>query len=49
MIKLEELKAYLNSLLKYQDGSVEKIDPYMANGLMVKGKEEFEKIRRAFC
>lgn len=44
MIKLKELTAYLNSILRYEDGLVEKIDPGMTNGLMVKGKEEISKI-----
>ncbi|OGG13244.1 Nif3-like dinuclear metal center hexameric protein [Candidatus Gottesmanbacteria bacterium RIFCSPHIGHO2_02_FULL_39_11] len=44
MITLFELGNYLSKLLNYPDGPVEKVDPYMANGLMVKGKEEIQKI-----
>lgn len=45
MITLEELSTYLTSILYYDKKlNVEKIDPYMTNGLMVKGKNEVKKI-----
>lgn len=45
MIQLSELQDYLDKLL-YFDKSLDlsKIDPIMANGLQVKGREEIAKI-----
>ncbi|OGG26247.1 hypothetical protein A2960_04695 [Candidatus Gottesmanbacteria bacterium RIFCSPLOWO2_01_FULL_39_12b] len=45
MIRLEELNKYLNKLLIYDRKlDLARIDPYMTNGLMVKGREEVRKI-----
>lgn len=45
MAKLTDLQNFLDGYMNY-DKSMDmgKIDPHMANGLMVKGKEEIEKI-----
>jgi dinuclear metal center YbgI/SA1388 family protein len=45
MITLSNLKNYLDEFMLFDKTmNVEKIDPLMANGLMVKGKEEINKI-----
>lgn len=45
MIKLSDLQKFLNDYLLFDKSiDTEKIDPYMANGLMVKGKENVAKI-----
>lgn len=45
MINLDNLQRYLDSYLYFDKKlDIEKIDPFMANGLMVRGKEEVEKI-----
>lgn len=45
MIYLSDLDSYLKTYLNFdQSLLVEKIDPIMTNGLMVKGKEKIEKI-----
>ena len=45
MISLTILKDYLDNYLYFDKNlKVEKIDPYMTNGLMVKGKEDVAKI-----
>lgn len=45
MINLSQLQEYLNNYLYFDKKMVlERIDPYMTNGMMVKGNEEVEKI-----
>lgn len=45
MIRLEELKSYLDNYLIFDKRiDVSKVDPFMTNGLMVKGKEEVKRI-----
>jgi dinuclear metal center YbgI/SA1388 family protein len=45
MILLSQLQSYLNDYLYFDKKmDISKIDPYMTNGLMVKGKEEVKKI-----
>jgi dinuclear metal center YbgI/SA1388 family protein len=44
LVSLIHVNNFLSNVLKYTGGSVEKIDPYMTNGLMVKGKDEIAKI-----
>lgn len=45
MIKLIDLQKYLNELLNFDNKlDINKIDPHMANGMMVKGREEIKKI-----
>jgi len=44
-MRLKDLQDYLDKLMNFDEGlDVAKIDPYMSNGLMVKGKEEVKKI-----
>ena len=45
MILLPELQSFLHNYLLYDKNiHLDKIDPYMTNGLMVRGKEEISKI-----
>lgn len=45
MITLSQLQAYLDGYLNFDKKlDIAKIDPYMTNGLMVRGKEEIKKI-----
>jgi len=45
MITLNQLHTYLDEYLMFDKKlDIEKIDPHMTNGLMVKGKEEIKKI-----
>jgi dinuclear metal center YbgI/SA1388 family protein len=45
MITLTTLQKYFNDFMFYDKKlDVEKIDPYMTNGLMIKGREEIKKI-----
>jgi dinuclear metal center YbgI/SA1388 family protein len=44
MINLLKLQTYLNAVFRYPDKPIIEIDPYMTNGLMVKGKEEIKRI-----
>src|SRR3990172_12719424 len=45
MIKLTDLQHFLDNFLYYdQKLDIARIDPYMTNGLMVKGRDEVRKI-----
>lgn len=45
MIKLQQLQAFLTDYLYFDKKmDVAKIDPYMTNGMMVRGKEDLQKI-----
>ena len=45
MISLADLSLYLNKLMFFDPKlDVEKVDPYMTNGLMIKGSDQIENI-----
>ena len=45
MVTLVQIQTYLDSLLQFDAKfDVSKIDPYMTNGLLVRGEEDIKKI-----